>query len=267
MLIAGGVLAAGALAGRRVRGHPPAPGGRRRLTGSPSGPPAPEHPARAPRPCRTEVDAVGRSAGRACTPLLWSPPSRWAAATGAGLVSAGLGTTSASPPQPGVSAAPATERPGTAGPALPAPRRCGSPSRASASTPRSSRSPPTRTARWRCRPWNARRSPAGTTPVPPPVRPATRCWSGHVDSQHGPAVFFDLGGCAAATIRVLRADGRTATFTVDGVGAYPKERFPTARVYGGDAAARLRLITCGGRFDPRTGSYPDNIVVFATATR
>ena len=191
-----------------------------------------------------------------------------AAATGTGLVSAGLGTTSASPPQPGVSAAPATERPGTAGPALP-------------------RSTPVRITVPRIG-VDAEVVPVatdtdGALEVPPLERPEVAGWYhpgpapgqvgnavlvGHVDSQHGPAVFFDLGRLRGGdTIRVLRADGRTAAFTVDGVGAYPKERFPTARVYGGDAAARLRLITCGGRFDPRTGSYPDNIVVFATATR
>ncbi|MFJ8829111.1 class F sortase [Micromonospora aurantiaca] len=191
-----------------------------------------------------------------------------AAATGTGLVSAGLGTTSASPPQPGVSAVPATERPGTAGPALP-------------------RSTPVRITVPRIG-VDAEVVPVatdadGALEVPPLERPEVAGWYhpgpapgqagnavlvGHVDSQHGPAVFFDLGRLRGGdTIRVLRADGRTASFTVDGVGAYPKERFPTARVYGGDAAARLRLITCGGRFDPRTGSYPDNIVVFATATR
>ncbi|WP_018784233.1 class F sortase [Micromonospora sp. CNB394] len=191
-----------------------------------------------------------------------------AAATGTGLVSAGLGTTSASPPQPGASAAPATERPGTGGPALP-------------------RSTPVRVTIPRIG-VDAEIVPVatdadGALEVPPLERPTVTGWYhpgptpgqagnavlvGHVDSQHGPAVFFDLGRLRGGdTIRVLRADGRTATFAVDGVGAYPKERFPTARVYGGDAAARLRLITCGGRFDPRTGNYPDNIVVFATATR
>ncbi len=33
--------------------------------------------------------------------------------------------------------------------------------------------------------------------------------------------------------------------------------------YGRTARPELRLITCGGPFDKRTGSYPDNTVVFA----
>ncbi|WP_343447754.1 class F sortase [Micromonospora schwarzwaldensis] len=191
-----------------------------------------------------------------------------AGATGAGLLSAGLGSTAASPPQPGASAAPATERPGSAGPTLP-------------------RATPLRVVIPRigvdAEIVAVATDDGGALEVPPLEHPEVAGWYrpgpapgqagnavlvGHVDSTRGPAVFFDLGRLRPGdTVRVLRADGRTAAFTVDGVGAYPKSRFPTERVYGGGAAPRLRLITCGGRFDPRTGSYPDNIVVFATATR
>ncbi|MFI2713361.1 class F sortase [Micromonospora sp. NPDC018662] len=189
-----------------------------------------------------------------------------AGATGVGLLSAGLGSTSASPPQPGASAAPATERPGSAGPVLP-------------------RATPLRVVIPRigvdAEIVAVATDDGGALEVPPLEHPEVAGWYrpgpapgqagnavlvGHVDSTRGPAVFFDLGRLRPGdTVRVVRADGRTAAFTVDGVGAYPKARFPTERVYGGGAAARLRLITCGGRFDPRTGSYPDNIVVFATA--
>jgi hypothetical protein len=191
-----------------------------------------------------------------------------AGATGAGLVAAGLGTTSEPPPQPGASAAPTAERSGSPGPVLP-------------------RSKPVRVTIPRIG-VDADIVPVatddnGALEVPPLDHPEIAGWYrrgptpgeagnavlvGHVDTLHGPAVFFDLGRLRPGdTVKVTRADGRVAVFTVDGVGAYPKERFPTERVYGGGAEARLRLITCGGRFDPRTGSYPDNIVVFATAAR
>ncbi|MFF3854490.1 class F sortase [Micromonospora sp. NPDC002575] len=90
---------------------------------------------------------------------------------------------------------------------------------------------------------------------------------GHVDSREtGPAVFFDLGRLKPGDpIHITRADNRTATFTVDSTAAYPKNRFPTALVYGPSPTPRLRLITCGGRFDPRHHTYPDNIIVSATA--
>jgi hypothetical protein len=45
---------------------------------------------------------------------------------------------------------------------------------------------------------------------------------------------------------------------------YLKARFPTADVYGPAPTAQLRLITCGGTFDPDTGHYLSNVIVFAT---
>ncbi|MGW5557775.1 class F sortase [Micromonospora sp. NPDC003944] len=123
---------------------------------------------------------------------------------------------------------------------------------------------------------------AGVLEVPPLDRPTLAGWYrhgvspgetgnavlvGHVDSPSGPAVFFDLGRLRAGQqVQVTRADARVATFTVDDVRAYPKERFPSTLVYGPADAAGLRLITCGGRFDATTGNYVDNVVVFATRT-
>jgi hypothetical protein len=48
---------------------------------------------------------------------------------------------------------------------------------------------------------------------------------------------------------------------------YPKDEFPTGQVYGPVPDAELRLITCGGTFDPVTGSYLANVVVYATQIR
>ena len=46
---------------------------------------------------------------------------------------------------------------------------------------------------------------------------------------------------------------------------YPKNRFPTAQVYGPTPDAQLRLITCGGLFDRSRRSYVNNVVVYADA--
>ena len=91
---------------------------------------------------------------------------------------------------------------------------------------------------------------------------------GHVDSHvTGPAVFFELGALKAGDkIQVTRKDGTVAEFTVDGVKSYPKVSFPTDLVYGPSDKAGLRLVTCGGQFDQKKRSYPDNIIVFATGT-
>jgi len=61
-----------------------------------------------------------------------------------------------------------------------------------------------------------------------------------------------------------RADGTTATFEVQAVRRYAKDRFPTAAVYGDLPGAGLRMITCGGTFDRGVRSYTDNVVVLAS---
>ena len=66
------------------------------------------------------------------------------------------------------------------------------------------------------------------------------------------------------TVSISRSDGIVAVFRVERVVEYPKAHFPTAEVYGNTDRAALRLITCGGRFDPSAGSYEDNIVAYAS---
>lgn len=91
--------------------------------------------------------------------------------------------------------------------------------------------------------------------------------AGHVDSRTGPAVFTRLGSLRPGD-RILMTDagGRVATFTVDRVLSYPKTRFPTEDVYGATPDPQLRLITCGGAFDPESGHYRRDVVVYASRT-
>ena len=90
---------------------------------------------------------------------------------------------------------------------------------------------------------------------------------GHVDSTHGPAVFFRLGALHPGnTIEVTLADGVTAVFRVTGVREYSKSRFPARSIYGTTDFAALRLITCGGAFDYATGHYLSTTVVYASLT-
>jgi hypothetical protein len=99
---------------------------------------------------------------------------------------------------------------------------------------------------------------------PRPGEPGPAVIVGHVDSTSGPAVFYRLGGLRpGATIRVVRQDGSAVSFRVHRVGRWPKDGFPTRLVYGATRRPTLRLITCGGAFDPATGHYLDNTVVFA----
>jgi hypothetical protein len=88
---------------------------------------------------------------------------------------------------------------------------------------------------------------------------------GHVDSKDKIAAFFYLSKVRPGNrIEIFRQDRSTAIFEVTSVEQFPKQSFPTARVYGHTEEATLRLVTCGGKYDTKTQSYMDNIVVFAT---
>ncbi len=87
---------------------------------------------------------------------------------------------------------------------------------------------------------------------------------GHLDSVAGLSVFARLGELAPGdAVHVHREDGLTVTYRVTGIKAVPKAQFPTTEVYGDLDHPGLRLITCGGGIDRATGTYRDNILVFA----
>jgi hypothetical protein len=90
--------------------------------------------------------------------------------------------------------------------------------------------------------------------------------AGHIDSYRGPGVFFRLASLHRGDRAfVRRADGSLVAFRVTAVRLYRKDRFPTAAVYGPAAGPQLRLITCGGTFDPAVRSYESDVVVYAVA--
>lgn len=100
---------------------------------------------------------------------------------------------------------------------------------------------------------------------PPPGRVGPSVIVGHVDSSTGPAVFYRLGSLApGSTIEVTAANCQKVNFVVTSVKEYPKAQFPSQKVYGPVSDAELRLVTCGGAFDPSTGHYLSNIVAYAT---
>jgi sortase (surface protein transpeptidase) len=103
------------------------------------------------------------------------------------------------------------------------------------------------------------------TGSPRPGQAGAAVIAGHVDSQAGPAVFFRLRLLQPGQlVYVRRADGSLAVFQVTAVQTYLKTQFPTSGVYAALPDAQLRLITCGGTFDPATGHYLSNVVVSAT---
>lgn len=129
--------------------------------------------------------------------------------------------------------------------------------------------------------------PAGALEVPPDTRPERPGWyaggvrpgrvgpavvAGHVSGRPSgatastPGVFARLHTLRPGDQVVIRSGRVVIRFEVTAVETYAKQRFPTARVYGDTRLPELRLITCGGVFDPTARSYDRNVVVYAVAT-
>jgi sortase (surface protein transpeptidase) len=106
------------------------------------------------------------------------------------------------------------------------------------------------------------------TGSPRPGQVGSAIIAGHIDSSRGPGVFFRLRLLRPGDrVYVRHADGTLAVFRVYAEHSYAKDRFPTQQVYGPAPDPELRLITCGGTFDPATGSYLSNVVVYAAQIR
>lgn len=90
--------------------------------------------------------------------------------------------------------------------------------------------------------------------------------AGHIDSYTEPGVFYRLVDLRPGDrVYVRRANGTLAVFRITEVQTYPKDRFPSQSVYGPTPDPELRLITCGGAFDPGRGTYLSNVVAYAVA--
>jgi sortase (surface protein transpeptidase) len=103
-------------------------------------------------------------------------------------------------------------------------------------------------------------------PTPGELGPAVI--TGHVDWKDQIGVLHDLGKLKEGDeVAVERMDDKAAVFRVVRVAQYPKEQFPTRDVYGNVTYPALRIITCGGSFDPDTSAYTHNVIVFAEMIR
>jgi len=88
--------------------------------------------------------------------------------------------------------------------------------------------------------------------------------AGHVDTYKGPSIFWNLSQAEIGeSIYIQRQDGNDVEFNVTRVESYRQDSFLTEEVYSNIDHAGLRLITCGGSFNPLSGRYSHNTVVFA----
>lgn len=88
---------------------------------------------------------------------------------------------------------------------------------------------------------------------------------GHVDSRTAPGVFAQLGTLRPGDlVGVQDSSGVWTIFAVRSLSQHPKEALPS-ELWGPAKERLLRLITCGGAFDARSGHYRDNVIAHAEA--
>lgn len=127
-------------------------------------------------------------------------------------------------------------------------------------------------------------NPDQTITVPPVSQPMQASWYGfgptpgaagpavilgHVNGNGKPGIFARLHEAKPGDlVKITRADGSTAIFTITRLEQLAKDSFPTEAIYGDlpGNVSELRLISCGGAFDRGARSYRDNIIAFATLT-
>lgn len=101
-------------------------------------------------------------------------------------------------------------------------------------------------------------------PGPSPGQSGSAVILGHVDSIHGPAVFYLLSLLKQGdAVSVQLVDGSIAHFTVTAVATYLNADFPSRRVYGPHGFSGLQLVTCGDGFNEQTQEYLGNVVVYS----
>ncbi|MER7735268.1 class F sortase [Streptomyces erythrochromogenes] len=102
-----------------------------------------------------------------------------------------------------------------------------------------------------------------------PGAAGTALMVGHVDTRSKPAVFYGLSSAKPGDkVRVVRADGSVAEFTIEDVRVYERAAFDAHKAYGPRVRGRaeLRLVTCGGTYDKAAEQYTANVVVSAYLT-
>ncbi len=100
---------------------------------------------------------------------------------------------------------------------------------------------------------------------PTPGQDGHAVLAGHVDSRKGYDVFANLHRLKAGQdVRVRMSSGTVLSFRVDEVTRQSKDALPEDRMWEPGDRPQLALITCGGKFNKKLRSYPDNVIVYAS---
>lgn len=88
--------------------------------------------------------------------------------------------------------------------------------------------------------------------------------AGHLDSDTGPAVFWDIEKLQPGdTITVTDDGGNEWNYTVDRLESYPLKEVPMQELFGPTEKTQLVLVTCEGEWIEQQG-YDERLVVFAS---
>jgi hypothetical protein len=104
--------------------------------------------------------------------------------------------------------------------------------------------------------------------APAPGQPGVAVIAGHVDSAAaGPGALYHLADLKVGDIiEISDSTGHLSTWTVDAAPQNAlKSELPSA-LWATTGSPKLALVTCGGPFDPATGHYQDNVIVWAEQT-
>jgi sortase (surface protein transpeptidase) len=87
---------------------------------------------------------------------------------------------------------------------------------------------------------------------------------GHVDSrEYGIGPLAALGRLQRGDRIVVQRSGGRQTYKVRSVQLISKQSLPVGALFARTGPATLRILTCGGPYDPAHGGYRDNLVVSA----
>jgi len=100
---------------------------------------------------------------------------------------------------------------------------------------------------------------------PRPGEPGNAFMTSHVDSRvQGRGVLFDLRRSEPGQMIVVdHADGSRSVWEIARRERITKGSYPLDQVFRSDGAPGLVIDTCGGAFDPSTGSYESIDIVYA----